>query len=75
LLPEYAGKGFGKEAALATLHFGIEHLKMTIIFGITSPNNSISQKLLVSLGLKNRGIIVPPNEQEELLLFCLDVLA
>ena len=73
LLPKFAGKGFGKEAAIATLQYGIEQLKLTTILGITSPTNIISQRLLLSLGLHNMGIIVPPEANEELTLFGLDI--
>jgi len=69
LLPEYAGMGYGKEAGIATMAYGVNQLKFKTIYGITSLTNSISQGLLKTLGLQELEVIVAPNEKEELMLF------
>lgn len=72
LLPNYAGHGYGKEAGIATMKYGLEQLKFKVILGITSQENPISQGLLTRLGLKNVGLITPPEEKEKLVLFKFD---
>jgi RimJ/RimL family protein N-acetyltransferase len=50
-LPAYAGKGYGYEAATATLEYAVTTLGMDKIFAITLPENIASVKLLQKLGL------------------------
>lgn len=56
-LPEYIGKGFAKEAALATLRFGFERAQLDKIIAITLPNNTPSRALLKSIGLHQESEI------------------
>lgn len=71
LLPEFEGNGLGYEAAtkiktVAKTEFGITELS-----GITTKDNMASQILLKKLGLKLKGTVTLPDEEEELLLFFL----
>ena len=50
LLPEFYKKGFGHEAASATLTYGKDVLKLNKIVAITSPQNDRSIHLLQKLG-------------------------
>jgi RimJ/RimL family protein N-acetyltransferase len=51
MLPQYAGKGFGYEAAQATLNHAKDILKIKKVVAITSKKNVASIKLLEKLGL------------------------
>jgi RimJ/RimL family protein N-acetyltransferase len=51
-LSEYVSKGYGKEASLAIMNYARVDLKMTKLFGIVSPSNERSIRLLDSLGFK-----------------------
>ncbi|OKL40216.1 GNAT family N-acetyltransferase [Pontibacter flavimaris] len=68
-LKEYGGQGYAFEAAsrlkeAARSIFGIRQLA-----AITMKENFASQKLLEKLGLKYKGLITLPNDDEELLLY------
>lgn len=52
LLPEYAGKGFAFEAALACMEFAQTELKLKRVVAITLPSNDSSIRLIEKLGLK-----------------------
>lgn len=49
LMPEYCGKGFAKESSLAVLQHA-KQLKLTSIYAITSPDNTVSESMLNRLG-------------------------
>jgi RimJ/RimL family protein N-acetyltransferase len=46
------GKGFATEAALASLKYGFEELKMERIVAVVNPQNVSSQRVLEKLGMK-----------------------
>ncbi|MEQ8423277.1 MAG: GNAT family N-acetyltransferase, partial [Cyclobacteriaceae bacterium] len=52
LLPEYAGSGYGFEAAAATLRYAKNSLTISKVIAITSPENITSINLLGKLGLR-----------------------
>ena len=57
ILPSYTKRGYTFEAAHAVMQYSVESLKLSKLFGITSPKNIASQKLLEKLGmtLQKRG--------------------
>ena len=69
VLPEFIGKGFGMEAAAATVGFAKEKLKLQSLCAITVPYNQASIKVLEKVGLKFKKRISLPNNPEELLLY------
>ncbi|MEP1096575.1 MAG: GNAT family N-acetyltransferase [Cyclobacteriaceae bacterium] len=68
-LPEFEGRGYSFEAADALMKFGMQELELKTIYAITSHENLASQNLLAKLGLKAKGIVLPPGEEVELLLY------
>ena len=68
-LPNYEGKGFGKEASVEILKLAKEKFNLKRITAITAPNNQNSIKLLEKLGLTFEKRVNPFDEAEELLLF------
>ncbi|MEM7086178.1 MAG: GNAT family N-acetyltransferase [Bacteroidota bacterium] len=68
-LPEYAGKGYGYEAASAVMKYAQEHLGIDKILGFTVAYNKASIRLLEKLGLERCGTYQFENDPEELLLF------
>lgn len=69
LLPEYIGKGYGFEAATATLEFAKYTLTLPTLCAITVPYNQNSIKVLEKVGMKFNKRIFFPNNPEELLLY------
>jgi RimJ/RimL family protein N-acetyltransferase len=70
-LPEYCGKGYAYEAAMATLLFGKKELGLSRIVSITEMNNTRSINLLKRLGLEYEKTVRLPYEEKDLLLFSL----
>ena len=68
-LPEFIGKGFGFEAAAATLSLAKDQLKILTLYAITMPTNYASIKLLEKIGMKFIKSISPHGSQEELHLY------
>ncbi|MEH7307551.1 GNAT family N-acetyltransferase [Neobacillus drentensis] len=68
-LSRYQAKGYGFEAASATLEFGKEQLGLKRIVAITSEDNVGSARLLEKIGMKFEGMIKLPHDAEELKLF------
>lgn len=73
LLPDYEKKGYGFEAANKIKQFAIEQLDIKKISGITTKENLASQRLLERLDLKLIGTTQLPNDDEELLLYQLQL--
>jgi len=65
-LPQYAGKGYAHEAALAVLRYAALELGLQKIVAITVPDNTRSIHLLEKLGLVFREMV---GEKQELMLF------
>ena len=70
LLPDYRRKGYGREAASATLAYAREVLGLGRIVAITSRHNERSGRLLEDVGLRfERMIRVPGPPPEEVRLY------
>ena len=69
ILPEFEGKGYITEAANATISYGFEVLKLSVILGITTDGNKASKKTLEKIGLSKVGKIREKEDSPELLLF------
>ena len=73
-LPQYEGKGYGSEAANATMFIAKEKGIKRIV-AITVKYNTASIKLLEKIGLRFEKHITMPNDDEELMLFGIDLPA
>lgn len=73
-LPGYMGHGYAYEIASATMTYAKEVLRLPKVQGITIPENERSIKLLKKLGLVFEGMTFLPNDEEELMLFGIDLL-
>jgi ribosomal-protein-alanine N-acetyltransferase len=51
----YWGKGVATEAALATLRYGFEFLKIVEIAAVSFPENVLARRVLKKLGMHSRG--------------------
>ncbi|BDA72394.1 alanine acetyltransferase [Calothrix sp. PCC 7716] len=71
-LPQFRGKGYAYEAALAVMEYGRTVLGKQRIVAITSTDNNASAKLLIKLGFKFKKIISLPGDDEQLMLFTFD---
>jgi RimJ/RimL family protein N-acetyltransferase len=67
-LSRFQTKGYGFEAASATLVYGREQLGLKRIVAITSEDNDGSSRLLEKVGMKFEGMIVLAHDPEELKL-------
>jgi RimJ/RimL family protein N-acetyltransferase len=72
-LSKFQSKGYGFEAAAATMAYGIEQLGLKRILAITTMDNQASSKLLEKIGLKFERMVKFPQDTEELKLFSLEV--
>jgi RimJ/RimL family protein N-acetyltransferase len=72
-LPEYWGKGYAHESAVAVLEYGRNMLGLQRIVAITSPENLRSIKLLESLGLQFEKKLQMHGETRETSLYALNV--
>ncbi len=52
LIPRFWGKGYATEAALATLDYGFNILKLDAIVGLADVNNLASNTILKKIGLR-----------------------
>ena len=69
ILPEYEGKGYTTEAAIATMEFAKNEIGLKKIAAITVPYNTGSIRILEKLGMKLEKMINIPNDPEELMLY------
>jgi len=72
LLPQFTGQGYAREAATATLAYANQHLRITKLAGITSPENVASNKLLQSLGFQLEAVVVLAGESRDTNLYGYD---
>ncbi|HEX4510878.1 MAG TPA: GNAT family N-acetyltransferase [Burkholderiaceae bacterium] len=56
LMPAWRGQGYAREAAVACMRYGREVLGLPAIWGITSPSNADSARVLEDLGLRRDGV-------------------
>jgi RimJ/RimL family protein N-acetyltransferase len=68
-LPNFSGKGYAFEMALATLNYAKENLRITSVAAITMIDNVRSIKLLTKLGFGQYKKFRFPDTTEELLLY------
>lgn len=73
LLPEFAGRSYGYEMAMATLDNAREAFGLPRILGITLPANTRSIRLLERIGLQYEKMIQLPGDEEQLMLFGMDL--
>jgi RimJ/RimL family protein N-acetyltransferase len=72
-LPEYEGKGYAYEATVATIDYAVQYLKVPYLLAITQDDNNRSVHLLERAGFRYKETLLPPDENQELLLFMLDL--
>lgn len=72
-LPQYHGKGYGLEAASKIKEAAIHTFGITKIKAITLEENTASRKLLEKIGLHFDSYIKLPGDDEELMLYLLEV--
>lgn len=68
-LPHLISKGFGYEAASATLDYALNTLKIKRIIAIVNPDNEKSIGLIKKIGMQFEKMIKFENEGKELMLF------
>jgi RimJ/RimL family protein N-acetyltransferase len=68
-LPQYGGKGYATEAALAMIHYGHVALGLKRIVAITAPDNEASQNVLRKIGLHHQKTIQLPAYKGDSFLF------
>ncbi len=68
-LPQFIGKGYGFEAASATLIYAQNTLQLHKIIAIVNPDNADSIKLIKKIGLQFEKMVQLPFTDIELMLF------
>ncbi len=68
-LPDLTSKGFGFEAASATLLFAKNDLKLQKVIAIVQPDNEKSIGLLKKIGMQQNGLIKAYPNEPALMLF------
>jgi RimJ/RimL family protein N-acetyltransferase len=68
-LPQFSGRGYATEAALATMHYGRDVLGLKRIVALTAPGNAASQNVLRKLGLRHTQTLRLPAYQDDSFLF------
>lgn len=69
LLPQFIGKGYGFEAASATLEYAQNILQLNKIIAIVNPENTDSIKLIKKMGLQFEKMVQLSFTDIELMLF------
>jgi len=72
-LPQYEKQGYGFESVMKLKDVALEIFHIKKLSGITEKENIPSQKLLKKLGLTFSKMIHFPDEEEELLLYTIDL--
>jgi [ribosomal protein S5]-alanine N-acetyltransferase len=67
--PDLLSKGYGYEAASATLDYALNVLNIKRIIAIVNPNNEKSIGLIKKIGMKFENMIIFGEEEKELMLF------
>lgn len=70
-LPEYENQGYAFEAASELMEIAKSRFKFKSLKAITLKENHSSIKLLTKLGLTEVGVTRIPNDEAELLVFCI----
>ena len=69
LLPEYCGKGYASEAAMAVVEHAKHSLRLPRLTAIVSPGNAASIGLIEKLGLRFERMIRMPGDSEDISLY------
>jgi RimJ/RimL family protein N-acetyltransferase len=72
-LPQFRGRGYAYESALAVMEYGKEAFGLKRLVAITSPDNYDSARLLEKLGFKFERMVRLSGESEEVSLFASDL--
>lgn len=72
LLPEYCGKGFAYEAAMAVLDHARHGLGLNRMTAIVSPGNTTSIGLIEKLGLHFESTVAVPGEGKDICLYSVE---
>lgn len=62
-LPEFWGKGYATESALASLDLGFNQLNADKIYAYADINNESSNHILTKLGFENKGTFLDKGDQ------------
>ena len=73
LLPHYCGSGYALESASAVRDHARDELKLPTIAAIVSPEHGRSKRLLEKLGMELAGRIRMLDEDEDILLYRMDL--
>lgn len=68
-LPQYCRNGYAFEAAFAVTEHARDHMALPGFKAIVSPDHPRSIRLLEKLGMKKEGVIRMPGEDEDILLY------
>lgn len=68
-MPEFMGKGYGFEAASATLNYAENVLKLEKVIAIVDPENAVSIALIKKIGLQFERLVRLSADDIELMLF------
>jgi RimJ/RimL family protein N-acetyltransferase len=69
ILPEFCGRGYGFEAAVAVLEHARDVLQLSCVTAIVSPNNEASTGLLEKLGMRYDSPIRMPGDDHDVSLY------
>jgi RimJ/RimL family protein N-acetyltransferase len=72
-LPEFRGKGFAYESALAVMAYGKRAFGLNRLVAITSPDNHGSARVLEKLGFNFEGMVKLSGDDQEVSLFASDI--
>ena len=72
-LPEFEKQGYAYEAARKLLMEAKQSFHLKSLTAFTTKDNYSSQNLLEKLGMKNAGFIRIPNDEEELVLYKIEL--
>ncbi len=69
VLPDYCGKGFAGEAAVAVVDYARTELGLGMLTAIVSPTNAASIGLIEKLGLTYQRMITMPGDDQAICLY------
>jgi [ribosomal protein S5]-alanine N-acetyltransferase len=72
-LERFCGKGYATEAAIATFDYARDVVEIKRLVAITIPDNKGSIRVLEKIGLKFEKMIKQPHDENELMLFGVDI--
>lgn len=73
VLPDYCGKGYAGEAAVAVVNYARDDLGLGTLTAIVSPKNTASIGLIEKLGLRFKSMITMPGEEEAIRLYSMSL--